>query len=435
MRAAVFVLIVQLVQRAANGDTSLLSIGPYHFFLIDLAVLLLTVSILLNVFELGNFRPVAIFAFAFAFLELLWLLRGLSHGAWDAFLDLRQQAVMPLLFVALLVRRSPGPKLEDYMPALLLGTVALLLLLAARLIFGPTLFISNQGALVLLTFNEYRPLDSFSAMYLGCMSMLFAYIALVHGGGSQFRRFGMLAAVALVAVVITRQRSAMLGIFSGFAILAVFSRDLVRRLPLWLKFVALLAGIVVIGVSILDDPATLLSWLPDSFQQSIEKRTTLDGRLMIWDAAMQEFGNRTIGGQLLGEFAGYKPVIIVLGGLWTSSLHNVYVQTLFDTGLLGLVAFTATIGAGFLAAMRARRYPEVANGVGLRPALALAWLAALLVYGYSYGWSYGISLFPVLACVPGWKLADRSPHRNPRDGVRATVLHLPVRRSRNVLRQ
>ena len=193
----------------------------------------------------------------------------------------------------------------------------------------------------------------------------------------------------------------------GFCTMLTFSRASLNRMPLWLKISALSVLILSAAFTLLDNQGTLSALLPETFQKSFSKVETLDARHEIWNAAMNEFWNRDAGSIIFGPYAGYKSYIILRTGLWTEVVHNMYIQMLMNIGIVGLCVLLLMIVNGLYSAVRAVQQNRIQNAGGIPPAVALAWLVTMCIFGYSYDWTHGVAIFFALSCVPLWN-AGRS---------------------------
>ena len=139
--------------------------------------------------------------------------------------------------------------------------------------------------------------------------------------------------LAFVAVLLTSKRGTMLANVCALVVTAVFlSKDIKKRL----KY---LAGLLL---ALLLTYAALSVWFPDAldiFERFTKQQDTTTGRLDIYLSVLQSIGAHP----LIGE--GNLASAVLLEGNYA---HNIYLQLLYENGVLGLVCFLIFAGYCFV---------------------------------------------------------------------------------------
>lgn len=143
--------------------------------------------------------------------------------------------------------------------------------------------------------------------------------------------FGSYMALLLGLLVLTKTRSAWLACFFMFGIYAVRYE---RRMLLYLLAAPLLALLLP------DVRDRLLDLTETSVYDPYAQLNSFDWRLEIWKAGISWMRPLSLLiGNGLDSFSYYSPQFFALAGKSNPAAHNVYVQTFFETGALGLLCF------------------------------------------------------------------------------------------------
>jgi tetratricopeptide (TPR) repeat protein len=205
---------------------------------------------------------------------------------------------------------------------------------------------------------------------------------------------GLAAGWALAMLILTRERSAWfalgVGIVSGWLVGQRF--DLARRgrrvWPFDLLGVGGLAACLIVYVLAIAMPG-LQPWLP------LGNRGTVIEHLQVWRNALVLIQDYPLTGSGLNVTAMvYSTYAILLHVPYRMHVHNLYLQTAVEQGLLGLLALlgmAAAVGYALAAAWR----NGSRSGNGLRSA-ALAALTAMLCHGLLDSELYASWLAPLL---------------------------------------
>jgi hypothetical protein len=408
---AIFFAVIDAVQFSANGYVEAFMLGSFHFYFNDLAVFLIWFAIIVNVTAWQRMTAVSTAASCFLLIELLWLGRGLSVGIFNALIAFRYLADFMAFAVFFLIVR-PKWRVDDKVLQIFgFGSILLIGLFVARLIYGSLLFLRDINILSILDALEYRAIDAYGAMVLGCCSVMFFHFAVWRYTGRLSHWYYFLFVSAIAVELLSRQRTSTLATVAGFAAYFICSPKSWSRMAPEVRSAVILSLVSVGIIMLISSSSSLLDLFPQVFAESLTKVGTLEARQEIWSGAFHEFSSREFYGKLFGTYAGYVPPVFVRNGVWILSLHSQYVQTLSNFGFAGLAAFCSVIGIGFYSAVQAalRRKPD--NSAGIAPALAVSWLSMMFVFGYAYEWSEIVSIFAILACAP-WPGDAQEPARN-----------------------
>jgi len=255
-------------------------------------------------------------------------------------------------------------------------------------------------------------------------------------GDPNYLAAGLVAAVALAAGLMpsTRDPFARLGLVATVLALAVALAATESRGGLIAALVALVAAVALarerraasaaVGLCALASTAIFLLLSPSG----LERMTTFDaggtGRTELWRVATQMAGDHPIAGVGIRgyehESAAY---VLELGDLQFVEriaetpvvAHNVYLQQLAETGIVGLALLLVLCGACLVAAQGAARRFE-AGGDRAMAALARATTVAvigMLVASFFISNSTDKRLWTVLALGPALLIAARSAPHTP----------------------
>ena len=120
-------------------------------------------------------------------------------------------------------------------------------------------------------------------------------------------------------------------------------------------------------------PDTLARHAYDSFVSPPTGGTNLNSRLfslsnddrtVLWHAAWKQFEAHPIVGSGAGSFGRWWLAHRTVGYYFVQDTHNLYLQTLGELGLVGIVLLAVMLGVPLVAAVRARRHPLVAPALG-----------------------------------------------------------------------
>ena len=219
--------------------------------------------------------------------------------------------------------------------------------------------------------------------------------------GPLFGLIGSLLFLMLVAgtLLLTQSRSGWIGgAAGGWALLSLAGLTARRRWARWLGVtLPILAVLAVAGAILYLGPQALgKSLLGKETASPVEEvvgSITLEGRVEIWSRALYAIQDFPFTGCGLGTFRRVVPVLYPLFTIPPDTdiahAHNIFLQTVLDLGIPGLVAYLALLWTALALCWRValtpppRGGPAEGGGGGVR-ALALglaAGLVALHVYG------------------------------------------------------
>jgi hypothetical protein len=221
---------------------------------------------------------------------------------------------------------------------------------AGVLVVLAVLFIA-QGGLGTYAESGDRPLNSGQALIVAQASVL----ALTTTRPGHWR---LVSVAGFFIVVLSQQRTVWIATLAMALVLAhqAARRDVTSGRAVRLGLGATLTGLVA-----------LVALSPPELQRSLTAATsnisadkgTFGYRIQGWEYFIEEFGERNLGEQLVGQASGTTLVRIVGGIERTESAHNMYLQILVSIGLVGLIALVLV----YVAAIRRswRSQPELAS--------------------------------------------------------------------------
>lgn len=234
------------------------------------------------------------------------------------------------------------------------------------------LFRSNSGS----TLGN----STFLGTYLLFHIFFSAYLFFV-GKGTWLRPFGAMAAVVLIStLLLTDARAATVSLFGG-ALLA---------LCLWLIFVRQMRsqkriGLILLGgLIVLFTAICILLFIPGSFIQDKFIDLATASRFVIWDMAWKGFMERPLLGWGPSNFETvalqfYNPCFgsdLCGLGFWTDRAHNIILDVLNESGVIGLAAY---LGIFFAATCSLLRPSTIQKNHWSVPVIFVSLLAAYFV--------------------------------------------------------
>lgn len=157
--------------------------------------------------------------------------------------------------------------------------------------------------------------------------------------------FWVISGLSVVTVILTASRGGLiiLGLGAAYAVISARGmRPAAKLTALAILSVAVWVALSLAPAHVLDRLSTIESQLSGG---------TLDLRTVIWRAGLAEFP----GHLLLGTGAATFPMAISHGLGMQLDAHNVFVQVLVETGLLGLVVWLLSLGAATYWLLSSRR--------------------------------------------------------------------------------
>jgi hypothetical protein len=185
-------------------------------------------------------------------------------------------------------------------------------------------------------------------------------------------------------------------------------------------YAALVASAVVVLLAVtvarLGGPVEMVENAYDSFRSppvgstqtgaNLSKRfasLSSNGRLDLWNTALDEFRDSRVVGSGAGSFEWYwaqhRPY-----AAQTRDAHSLYVETLAEMGGVGLVLIALALLLPFAALRRARRTPLV-------PFAAAAYVAFLAHIGVDWDWEMPVVILTGLFCATAMLVAGRRDER------------------------
>jgi O-antigen ligase len=201
----------------------------------------------------------------------------------------------------------------------------------------------------------------FAGGFLG-IALPFAVAVTAAAVGRRRLLLGCAAALVAVAVGATRSRGGLLAAAVGIAVLAVLERERLSA-RVRLALVGTVAAVVIAGLVLLLMPA---SARPDVIDRTELFRTkSLEVRGREWVGAWKVFLDAPVLGTGPDTFEFGFPAVrsredgAELGMQIADKPHNIVLEKLSDTGVLGAAAYLAVLGSAFALARRRPRGSEV----------------------------------------------------------------------------
>jgi O-antigen ligase len=259
-----------------------------------------------------------------------------------------------LLFLAVLAvarRRSDLERLADW--ALAGGAATAVVLVPLLLLLGQYEFDVGGRLTAPGVALHQNPLSFYM--------LIMALLAFARFGVRGQKRYLVLAGIFGLWIVLTLTRITLLATVAAFAAVALYNawRERNLRLPLAAAAVVLLVGIPLAPIALERTfgagfgVADLWSLARDPVE--LFHRMNLQGREIVWPVVLQAFLANPVLGMGLGSSTYFA--VAILGQLGGGVVHNEYLRLAADTGLIGLVLFTAAIATWLAAAIRAGREP------------------------------------------------------------------------------
>jgi O-antigen ligase len=204
--------------------------------------------------------------------------------------------------------------------------------------------------------------------------------------------FAPVLVLCLATLVLTQSRSPVLGFLVGIAVVLVAS----RRFGI-LAFLGTLLSSVMLAASAYNETIyeTIYEYMRRG--QNEQDVASLTGRLDLWLPSLQAVRDSWLGGY--GANAGGRYIIQTDVGRMesASTVHSTYIETLLDTGVVGLVILLVGLGAVLFFLLNVR--PHVTGS----PIGRLLWLESLGVFAVlsvrsvfavtSFVWSFQVLTF------------------------------------------
>jgi hypothetical protein len=321
------------IVREVLGQTEVFSFGFYTLHSVDPGIFIAGCAALLHLAHRRlAWHLYTIPVLLMASLILLNFIRGVGSDPSDALLWFRANGGIATMLVLAICMRPTLPVIRALRKALLVCALGLIVLIALRLVGGPTLFMTS-GVSVAEANDGGRPLSAFGAFLLVLASTL-ALSELIARRRIALDWRTIYAFALPLAVVATLQVTVGLAELTAVATLLCLQHGQ----PRWLRlgFGALLVAAV----------GLLLSFPSVTNNAMLVHRTeNLDTRRQVWDALTTLWSRLPLSTQLLGYPAGELPNLYVFSHgsyrPWEQSIHSMYYGSLPMMGYIGLIAYLA----------------------------------------------------------------------------------------------
>lgn len=211
----------------------------------------------------------------------------------------------------------------------------------------------------------------------------------------------------LILLLATKTRSAWLGCFLLFGVYGLIADKRVLVLTFALPVCALFVPAVRERLMDLTSGNQYVGWVQDVNAYAWRK--------LLWQKATSYIAQRPLFGYGLYSFPYYSPTFFPLETERGVDAHNVYIQLLFETGLMGLLSYLWIFGRKLQMLFRYWRLD--------RPALTMtaSMLCVYLITCYSdnlleyvsYGWCYWFTFGVIFADLSQYRLLSLSSEPGP----------------------
>ena len=211
----------------------------------------------------------------------------------------------------------------------------------------------------------------------------------------------------LVMLVATKCRSAWLGCIILFTVYGIIADKRVLILTMALPLCALLIPAVRDRLIDLTTGNQYVGWVQDV--------NAFAWRKLLWQKAASYIANRPLFGYGLYSFPYYSPTFFPLETERGVDAHNVYIQLLFETGVVGLLSYLLIFGRKLQFILRFWQVDR--PGLAMSATMVVVYLITcysdnLLEY-VSYGWCYWFTFGIVFADLSQYRLMVLSSGSNP----------------------
>ena len=264
-------------------------------------------------------------------------------------------------------------------------SIGLLILVAARwliTVLQVDTLLPASGRFASSDASSLRVIPSFEAFVIAQAAL----VALFYPGLSPaLRRFRFATPLLIATIVVLQHRSVWIAFSAGAATRFALPRaggKAIVQLTAALAMVGALGGAIALS----GQGAALSSDIGTAAQRAIALGDTAAARLDTWNFLLTRWSNSGPRGWLIGLPFGEsveRYQVNVRGELIRVgfSAHNYYVQTLFNLGLVGLLANVALYGSILIALIRGLKHPSL----GEQSAAMLILIVSQLAYYFPYG--------------------------------------------------
>jgi O-antigen ligase len=297
--------------------------------------------------------------------------------------------VAGFLGVTLVLERG---RLREYFSGIAAATIVVVSFALAERLVDSSARDPTQGTLLIEPFGYANALGIFAT--LGTLVSL----GLALSARSKAERVTWIAGIALLltALIETESRGAGLALAAGL---------LVLTLPRWKRIAGRPTAVrASLAVAALLTMGTLVATV------AFRANDLLGPRVEYWTVALSQWQENMALGSGAGTFALYwlqeeSPSAVL-------DAHSLYVETLAELGLLGLVLLGVTLAVPIVAAVGARNDPLVAGA-------AAAYVAFLVHAGLDWDWEMPAVTLVGLLCGIGVLVSTRRDDNQIRVGARA----------------
>lgn len=367
--------------REVLGQTELFRFGFYTLHVVD-------VPVALTIFAWGacqartlpKLNLISFVTYAISVLLLINLVRGFALSGAAALLWARINIEAGALLLLAVTCRANETVCRSFRRAIVWCSIGIAMLVAARIVLGPSLFMLNTSEISNADINDGgRAITATGAFTLSLAVVLLLSEAIQRRVGGSTGRL-VLALTLSAAEIASGQGTATIALLVMLAVIIAFSPGPLRSVRL--ASVAIL--VLITGVS-----AALFAGVAPSGSVAgfdLARRSgNLATRENVWAGLMSYFADLPLVNQLIGLPAGVQPYIIVTvwsePRVWTNAIHSMYYGSLPIMGYVGLSLFVALLAWTFVQLVwRTARE----TGAMATPAYPAAFCLGTGIIAYSY---------------------------------------------------
>ena len=365
------VFLVLFTPLVIDADFLFPFVGPKSIYFMVLVLIIFSTYLLLISVD-PKYRPklnsllIALILFIAVLTVSLILSANPSYSFWSKYERMTGFLMTLHLLAFFVVISSVFKKKEDWFKifgvsifiASLISIIALFMKIDISLI-GQIGAISQDGATLGNSsfLGTYLLFNIFLALYL------FTQASIASDGSQKKRSFfklkttggfkvfsGISLIIILIALLLSGARAAIFSMFGGLVLLFLFWFIFYKKGIL--KFVGLaLLIILIVGIFFI----TWLAFQPNSFVNEELIQMGFGARFLVWEGALQGWLERPWFGWGLENFdlafiKHFNPLLFLPGyggEIWFDRAHNIIIDTLVTTGLVGFLAYLGIFAAAF----------------------------------------------------------------------------------------
>lgn len=375
------------VYRETFGQDSLFHIGSFHLTLVE-PVLIISLVAIFSCFGRSLPRPniPSLAVLALGLLLFINLVRGVNVDLVPALNSLRISGLLITVLILGVLHSNSTWFISYCRRAITISAAALLLVVLARLIFGPSTFMLDARVAMAAQLGEARAITAQGAFIMAA-ALTIQLSDWVRCGRniSSVKLYAFL--LFLVCLMLTRQGTATICGLVGVSIVILLENRRNRGVRILFASIPIVFIASILWLQPKSDfsqsPTSAPLWISSMLDN---RQATLETRKQVWRGVIKSYSFLPDIDKVIGTTAGSRPVVLIESRrwghvAWAHTYHSMYYATLVSYGALGLtfliVLFISSVavGIGFL---------KRGAGGSLSGALGIALIVISAVISYSY---------------------------------------------------